>query len=100
MALEPILDQLFLEIKRMIRYYDDRYTQKQGIAQIVIMGLGADLPGLADRMTNTLRIPVRTSDPWQIVKYQTGVEPIREAQRAQFMTVAGLALVPPKGVFL
>ncbi|MCX6728080.1 MAG: type IV pilus assembly protein PilM [Candidatus Saccharibacteria bacterium] len=100
MALEPILDQLFLEIKRMIRYYDDRYTQKQGITQIVIMGLGADLPGLADRMTNTLRIPVRTSDPWQIVKYQTGLEPIREAQRAQFMTVAGLALVPPKGVFL
>ncbi len=100
MALEPILDQLFLEIKRMIRYYDDRYSKKQGISQIVIMGSGADLPGLADRMTNTLRLPVRTSDPLQVLHYKSGLEQINESTRSQFMTTAGLALVSPKAVFL
>lgn len=100
MALEPVLDQLFLEIKRMIRYYDDRYNKKQGIGQIVIMGRGADLPGLSDRMTNTLRLPVRTSDPWQMFSYHDGVKSISESLRPQFSTVAGLALVPPEKVFL
>ena len=99
MALDPQLELLYKEIKRMIRYYEERTNNTKKINQIVIMGNGANLPGLADRMTDVLRVPVQTSDPWQLFKYKKGLEPIPIEIRSSFITAAGLAIAPPKEVF-
>lgn len=97
-ALDPLLDQLFKEIKRMIRYYEERYSKRPKISQVVTMGGGSSMPGLSEYMTNALRLPVRSAEPWQTVKFDD-IAPPDAAQSTNFITVAGVALMPHKEIF-
>lgn len=97
-ALEPTLQKILKEIQRMIRYYDERYGNEQKIGQMVILGGGANMPGLADYFTNALRLPVRTQDPWTLLNYR-GLQPPSDPDRLMYATVAGLALVEPRRIF-
>ena len=83
----------------MIRYYEERYNKTHKISQIVLMGSGANLPGLSDRMTDGLRLPVRTSDPWQQLAYLPHITPLAQNERGAFITAAGLAVASPKELF-
>src|SRR3990167_5986860 len=64
-GLSPLLVRMAKEIKRMIRYYEERSVGNRNITQVVTMGGGANMPGLSDYLTNVLRVPVRMCDPWQ-----------------------------------
>jgi len=97
-ALEPTLQQIVKEIRRMMRYYEERYGADKPINQIITLGGGANMPGLSDYLTDTLRLAVRSSDPWQYFNYK-GLQPPSNADKPMYSTVAGLSLAPPKGVF-
>lgn len=97
-ALEPTLQQIAQEIRRMIRYYEDRYGDKRKITQVVTMGGGANITGLADYLTNNLRIAVRSCDPWIYFDYK-GLQPPAKADKTMFATVMGLGLIQPKELF-
>ncbi len=97
-ALSPLLDKLFKEIRRMIRYYEERYGSARGVSQIVLLGGGTDIPGLADRMTDTLRLPVRTIDPWRYFNVAGELEMSSDEQGA-LLTAAGLALINQRELF-
>ncbi len=99
-ALDPLLDQLIKEIRRMIRYYQERYGAEHRINQIVLMGSSANVPGLSDRMTDVLRLPVRNSDPWSRFSYAPGVEPLQSEDQSNFITAGGLALLTPQEIAL
>jgi type IV pilus assembly protein PilM len=96
--LAPTLELIIKEIRRMMRYYEERYGNQQKIGQIVMLGGGANMPGLADYLTKELRLPVRAHDPWSYVDYK-GLQPPSGPDRLMYATVAGLAMVNPKGVF-
>lgn len=98
-ALDPLLDQLFKEIRRMIRYYQERYGSEHRISQVVLIGGSANVPGLSDRMTDVLRLPVRNSNPWQQFKFE-GVEPLVTSEHVGYITAAGLALLRPEELFV
>ncbi len=98
-ALSPVLEQLIKEIRRMIRYYEERYGDKHKINQIVTMGGGSTMPGLAGYLTNTLRLPVRTYDPWRYFSLKHLKTPSLE-NRSVFVSVAGLALLKPGEIFV
>jgi type IV pilus assembly protein PilM len=93
-ALSPIINQLLKEIRRMLRYYEERSTGEKKIAQIVSMGGGANMPGLSAFMTDALRLPVRMCDPWQKLTFQD-LQPPNSVEKSMFITVAGLAMVKP-----
>ncbi|MES2970710.1 MAG: type IV pilus assembly protein PilM [Patescibacteria group bacterium] len=97
-GLAPILDQMLKEIRRMIRYYEERSGTQRKIGQVVTMGGGANMPGLSEHMTNLLRLPVRMCDPWQHVDFD-GLQPPNTIEKSMYVTVSGLALVNPKEVF-
>ncbi len=97
-GLEPILGQLLKEVRRMIRYYEERSNTKQKINQIVTMGGGANMPGLSEYMTNQLRLPVRMCDPWQELVF-ADLQPPNTTEKSMFVTVAGLALLNPRKIF-
>jgi type IV pilus assembly protein PilM len=97
-ALDPTLDQLLKEIRRVIRYYEERTTDKHKISQVVTMGGGANMPGLSEYMTDKLRIPVRMCNPWHNLVF-SGLQPPSSIEKSMYITVAGLALINPKGVF-
>lgn len=94
-GLKPVLDQLVKEIRRMIRYYEERSNTEKKIGQIVTMGGGANMPGLSEHLTSTLRLPVRMCDPWQHLDFH-GLQPPNTVEKSMYVTVAGLALVSPK----
>lgn len=97
-ALKPLLDDTLREIRRMIRYYEDRNEGEHKIKQIITMGGGANMPGLSDYVTANLRLPTRMSDPWQMLDFGK-LKPPGYAERSIYMTVAGLALAQPKEIF-
>ncbi|MDB5182141.1 MAG: Pilus assembly protein PilM [Candidatus Saccharibacteria bacterium] len=97
-ALEPVLSQLAQEIRRMIRYYEERYGSERKINQVITLGGGANMPGLSDYLTNSLRLAVRASDPWEYCDFH-GLQPPVKADKPMYATVMGLSLIPPKELF-
>ena len=97
-ALTPILEQLVKEIRRMIRYYEERSKGKGKIGQIVTMGGGANMPGLSEYLTNRLRLPSRMCDPWQNMSFGK-LQPPNNIEKSMYITVAGLALTRPQEAF-
>lgn len=97
-SLSPILDQMLKELRRMIRYYEERSGTERKIGQIVTMGGGANMPGLSEHMTNLLRLPVRMCDPWQQMDF-SGLQPPNTIEKSMYVTVSGLALMNPKEIF-
>lgn len=94
-GLTPTLELITKEIKRMIRYYDERSGSGQKVTQVVTMGGGANMPGLSDFITESLRIPTRTCDPWQNLHFHR-LQPPNAAEKSMYVTAAGLALTQPK----
>lgn len=97
-AMEPSLELLLKEIRRTIRYYEQRYTKEPPIGQIVIMGGGANMPGLAGYLTERLRLPVRSFDPATHIEFGH-LHPFYNADRMSYVTAAGLAITNPAEVF-
>jgi len=98
-ALQPELDKIVREVKRMVRYYEDRSVTKSKIGQVVSMGGGANMPGLSDYLTNMLRIPVRAYDPWQEIESDKHKSPSHN-EKSLYVTAAGLAFINPKELFV
>lgn len=97
-SLSPILEAMLREIRRMIRYYEERSGTEHKINQVVTMGGGANMPGLSGYLTDRLRLAVRMCDPWQHLDF-TGLQPPNSVEKSMYITVAGLALVRPKEIF-
>ncbi len=98
-ALDPVLSQLVQEIRRMIRYYEDRYGSARKITQVVTLGGGANMPGLSEYMTSSLRLAVRACDPWEYCDYK-GLQPPARADKNMYATVMGLSFIRPKELFV
>lgn len=96
-TVEPLLAQVVKEIRRIIRYYEERYGVERKITQVVAVGGGTNMPGLPEYLTNQLRIATRTYDPWLYL--DTKLAAPSHTERLLYTTVAGLALVNPKEVF-
>lgn len=97
-ATRPILDQLGKEIKRMIRYYEERFGGSRKIDQIITMGGGANMPGVSTYLTDILRVPVKLSSPWDSLNFGS-LQPPNKIEKTMYITVAGLSLVEPKELF-
>lgn len=98
-ALDPTLQQIVTEIRRMIRYYEERYGTKRPISQVVTFGGGANMPGLAEYLTDALRMAVRPCEPWQYFNFKN-LEVPSGADKPMYATVAGLSLIKPKAVLI
>jgi type IV pilus assembly protein PilM len=97
-TLDPTLQQIVKEIRRMIRYYEERYGAERPLGQIIVLGGGANMPGLSDYLTEALRLAVRHTDPWQYFEHKHLQLPVA-ADKPMYATVAGLSLVTPREVF-
>ena len=97
-ALSPILNSLTKEIKKMIRYYDDRTGSEGKISQIITMGGGANMPGLSELITDELRLPTRMCNPWVNLSFGK-LQPPNELEKSMYVTSAGLSLINPKEIW-
>ncbi|MGB4966803.1 MAG: type IV pilus assembly protein PilM [Candidatus Saccharimonadales bacterium] len=97
-AIEQPLSLLVREVRRTIRYYEERSKSKRSISQVVVMGGGANMPGLTDYLTSSLRIPVRAFDPTIYLDFGH-LQPVSIGDRMSYVTSAGLSLHNPREVF-
>lgn len=91
-AIKPELDRLIGEIRKMIRYYNERASEDALIGQIIILGGGANLPGLSTYITDQIRIPTRLCDPWQNISFG-GLQAPHQLETTLYTTAAGLSLI-------
>lgn len=97
-ALDPTLKLIVKEIRRMLRYYEERYGDERPVKQIITLGGGANMPGLSEYLTEVLRMAVRHFDPWQYFNAKKMKQP-SQADRPMYAIAAGLSLAHPKEVF-
>lgn len=99
-SLKPILEQIIKELKRIIRYYEEEFDKNNltPIKQIVTLGGGANMPGLNDYLTSSLRLAVRHSDPWQYFDFNKLPTP-NSGDKPMYATVAGLSIINPREIF-
>lgn len=97
-GLEPVFEQIIREIRRLIRYYEERYGSDRHVAQLVTLGGGSNIPGLNEFLTDRLRLAVRPCDPWQYLEVSKQKLPTR-ADKQMYATAAGLSMVDPQEVF-
>lgn len=97
-ALKPSLERIINETRKVMRYYDERLSEHRKIEQLLIVGGGANVPGIGDYFTNDLIMPARVASPWQQLDFGKLPEPAKQF-RPRYITVAGLASINPRGIW-
>lgn len=89
-AVEPSLQRITSEIRRVIRYYNERISSDKKLEQLLIVGGGSNMPGIGEYFTNDLLMPSRVASPWQKLDFGALAQPAKQF-RSRYITVAGLA---------
>lgn len=97
-AVAPSLQKIIVEIKKVMRYYEERVPNARKIEQILIIGGGSNMPGIGDYFTENLMLATRIASPWQTLNFAKLPEPARQF-RSRYLSVAGLALVKSKEIW-
>ena len=96
-ALEPSLQRILTEVKKVMRYYSERLESTRKLEQLIIVGGGSNVPGIGDYFTNELVMPARVASPWQKLDFGKLPQPAKQV-RSRYIAVAGLASVKPEGI--
>ncbi|MEX1995255.1 MAG: type IV pilus assembly protein PilM, partial [Candidatus Saccharimonadales bacterium] len=91
-AIQPMLDALIREVRKIMRYYNER-AGKGGrkLVQIITIGGGATMPGLSQYLTKQLDLPAKLLDPWQQLDFGPLPSPA-PIDQSMYITVAGEAI--------
>lgn len=89
-AVEPSLQRITSETRRVIRYYNDRISQDRKLEQLLIVGAGSNMPGIGEYFTNDLMMPSRVASPWQKLNFAELAQPAKQF-KSRYITVAGLS---------
>lgn len=93
-AMAPSLLKIAAEIRKVIRYYNERIENPSKIEQALIVGAGSNVPGIGEFFTNELVMPVRVASPWLQLDFGKLEAPHKQF-RPRFIGVAGLASIDP-----
>lgn len=97
-ALKPSLERIVAETRRVMRYYDERIVDHRKLEQVLVVGGGANVPGIGEYFTNELVMPARVASPWQQLDFGKLPQPAKHF-RPRYITVAGLASVTPETIW-
>lgn len=97
-ALKPSLERIVSEVRKVIRYYNERLNEERRIEQVLIVGGGSNVPGIGEYFTNALVMPARVASPWQKLDFRGLQEPNKQF-RPRYITAAGLAIIGREEVY-
>jgi type IV pilus assembly protein PilM len=97
-ALSPSLERIMSEIRKVMRYYDERISDTRKLEQLLVVGSGSNLPGIGEYFTDKLVMPARVASPWQKLDFGKIQEPPKQF-RSRYITVAGLASISPGSIW-
>jgi len=91
-AVEPSLAQIITETRKVMRYYNERISDDRKLEQLLVVGIGSNMPGIGEYFTNELVMPARVANPWQKLDFGKLPEPAKQF-RSRYITAAGLASI-------
>ncbi|MDR3559003.1 MAG: type IV pilus assembly protein PilM [Candidatus Pacebacteria bacterium] len=94
-SVQPLLENLSVEIEKTIDFYQNISQQPGEIGRIIISGGGAGLKGLLPYLTTRLEKEVVLGDPWINLNLGKNLPPISKEDSLRFATVIGLAMRRP-----
>lgn len=97
-AMQPSLQRIIAEIRKVIRYYNERLSENFKIEQLLVVGGGSNVPGIGEYFTNELVMPARVASPWQRLDFGKLPQPNKQF-RPRYITAAGLAIVDQKEIW-
>lgn len=97
-ALDPSLERIVVEIKKVMRYYSERINSERKLEQLLVVGGGSNIPGIGEYFTENLIIAARVASPWQKLDFGKIQEPPKQF-RPRYITVAGVASVNPGSIW-
>lgn len=97
-ALQPSLQRIVAEIRKVIRYYNERLNENFKIEQVLIVGAGSNVPGIGDYFTNELVMAARVASPWQKLDFGKLPQPNKQF-RPRYSTAAGLAIINQREIW-
>jgi Tfp pilus assembly PilM family ATPase len=93
-----MLLEISKEAKSMVNEYELKHGNENSIKQIVTLGSGANMPGLASYLTNSIRLPVRNIHPWHYLSFKH-LQPPSNSDKPMYSTAAGLSMATEKEAF-
>jgi type IV pilus assembly protein PilM len=97
-ALNPNLERILAETKKVIRYYNERIGEGRKLEQLLVVGGGSNIPGIGEYFTENLVMAARVASPWQKLDFGKLQEPPKQF-RPRYITVAGSAILPPGSIW-
>lgn len=97
-ALNPSLERILAETKKVMRYYTERINSTRKLEQLLIVGGGSNVPGIGEYFTENIVIAARVASPWQKFDFDKVQEPPRQF-RSRYITVAGVASINPGSIW-
>lgn len=97
-ALQPSLQRILTEVRKVMRYYNERLNDDRKLEQVLVVGGGSNVPGIGDYFTNELVMPARVASPWQKLDFGKLPQPNKQF-RPRYITVAGLASVDHREIW-
>lgn len=91
LAIEPVLQNMIKEARRVLKYYQERASSEAKIPSLILSGGVSAMPGIADYMAKELEIPTITLDPWSHLQTKHMPE-VDKTDAAIYTTAIGLAL--------
>lgn len=89
-GLQPILSDFANEVQKTMRYYHEHNTQHE-VNDIVMVGGGANMPGLSDFLTHLTGVTVENFNPWAKLSLAS-LQPPYQSETTLYDTAIGLAL--------
>lgn len=90
-ALDPQLKTMVAELKKAIKFYQDRGEGKRSVDTLFLTGGSSRMPGLVDYLYKELGVPIILGDPWQGIKTKP-LPDISKKEGPMYTTAIGLAL--------
>ena len=97
-ALEPSLSRIVTEVRKVIRYYNERIPSSTKLEQILVVGAGSNVPGIGEYFTNQLIMPARVASPWKKLDFGN-LQPPGKQFRPRYINVAGLASIDEREIW-
>ncbi len=84
------LNKMCAEMRRVMKFYQDRGTGKRKIEAIIVGGGSASMPGFLEYMAAEINVPVVVAEPWAGLTTKH-VEPVSKYDAPMYTTAIGLA---------
>ncbi|MBW3538232.1 type IV pilus assembly protein PilM [Candidatus Parcubacteria bacterium] len=90
-AIEGRLTTVVAEVKKVVKYYQERSEDKAEVGTLILTGGSASMPGLVDYLYKALNIPIIVGNPWLNLATKK-LPKLDKLEAPMYTTAIGLAL--------